>query len=142
MLIQRYCEHAQMLPPLQHQGGMVPQFESATQYQLCDERRDGSANVDIIRRDLSVWLSTWGWIRAVSKDDIAKGRTLKSLPTAFDVWAAIVAEILATAVLPICYGFLGAGAAVVRGIYAKMPARSLLLPRELTQVGGNWLWGP
>jgi len=46
-------------------------------------------------------------------------------------WAAVLVEVLATAVLPLFYGFLGAGAAVVRNIWGKMKD-SLLSPRDLT----------
>jgi hypothetical protein len=45
-------------------------------------------------------------------------------------WATVLVDVLATAVLPLCYGFLGAGAAVVRNIWGKM-RESLLSPRDL-----------
>jgi hypothetical protein len=122
-LIQRYCEHAQTLP--EAPGTRVQQFETAAQYQICDERRDGLANVEVIRGDLAGWLDTWIWIKGPQKgDEISPNMK-------FDVWAAIFAEILSTAVLPICYGFLGAGAAVVRNLHGKM-RESLLSPRDLT----------
>lgn len=45
-------------------------------------------------------------------------------------WAAVELTVLGGAVLPIFYGVLGAGAAVVRSISAKM-RDSLLSPRDL-----------
>ena len=45
--------------------------------------------------------------------------------------ARVVTLVVGTAVLPLCYGVLGAGAAVVRGLWAKM-RESLLSPRDFT----------
>jgi hypothetical protein len=45
--------------------------------------------------------------------------------------ARVVTLVVGTAVLPLCYGILGAGAAVVRGLWAKM-RESLLSPRDYT----------
>jgi hypothetical protein len=45
-------------------------------------------------------------------------------------WAAAFLGVLAGSVLPICYGLLGAGAAVVRGVSAKM-RDSELSPRDI-----------
>jgi hypothetical protein len=49
-------------------------------------------------------------------------------------------EVLGTAVLPFCYGILGAGAAVVRNIWGKM-RDSLLAPRDLTLSLGQLALG-
>jgi len=45
--------------------------------------------------------------------------------------ATVIVEVLTISVLPLFYGFLGAGTAVVRNIWRKM-RDSLLLPRDLT----------
>jgi hypothetical protein len=45
--------------------------------------------------------------------------------------ARVVTLVVGTAVLPLFYGILGAGAAVVRGLWAKM-RESLLSPRDYT----------
>jgi hypothetical protein len=55
-------------------------------------------------------------------------------------WAAVMVEVLTTAVLPLFYGFLGAGAAVVRNNWARM-RDSLLLPRDLTLSLGQLALG-
>jgi hypothetical protein len=118
--------------------------------QLATERRDGLVTIEIIRADLAGWLNVWSWTKRSSKlfcgssclpDDVKADTQGAPAPTArFDVWAGIVTEILATAVLPICYGFLGAGAAVVRSIYARM-RDSLLSPRDLILCYGQLALG-
>ena len=147
-LVQRYCEHPQTLPRLRLESGVaVDQFENSAQYQICDERRDEKTHVEIVRADVSAWLNSWNWVTVASSALCGSWCLLennwqdgKVPPSRFDVWAAIIAEVLATAVLPICYGFLGAGAAVVRSIYAKM-RESLLSPRDLTLAWGQLALG-
>jgi hypothetical protein len=53
------------------------------------------------------------------------------LQSALEEQARVVTLVVGTAVLPLCYGVLGAGAAVVRGLWAKM-RESLLSPRDFT----------
>jgi hypothetical protein len=48
--------------------------------------------------------------------------------------------VLATSVLPLCYGLLGAGVAVVRNIWSKMRDR-LLSPRDLILSLGQMAQG-
>jgi hypothetical protein len=136
------------LPRLRLESGVaVDQFENSAQYQICDERRDEKTHVEIVRADVSAWLNSWNWVTVASSALCGSWCLLennwqdgKVPPSRFDVWAAIIAEVLATAVLPICYGFLGAGAAVVRSIYAKM-RESLLSPRDLTLAWGQLALG-
>ena len=54
--------------------------------------------------------------------------------------ASVLVEILATAVLPIFYGILGAGAAAVRDLWSKM-RDFLLLPRDMTLSLGRLALG-
>jgi hypothetical protein len=55
-------------------------------------------------------------------------------------WAIVMVQLLTTAVLPLFYGILGAGAAVVRIIWGKM-RDSLLTPRDLTLSLGQLALG-
>jgi hypothetical protein len=55
-------------------------------------------------------------------------------------WAAVMVEVLTTAVLPLFYAFLGAGAAVVRDIWGRM-RDGLLSPRDLNLSFGRLALG-
>lgn len=120
-------------------------FYSATQYQICEEYETQRDGIAVAREDVADWLISWGWLKKLSTF-LCKGPCLESsgkMPppeVMNDSWASVLVEILASAVLPICYGFLGAGAAVVRGIYAKM-RDSLLSPRDLTLAWGQLALG-
>jgi hypothetical protein len=94
------------------------------------------------RHDLADWLALWGWLKALSHKlcDPAGCLTeaaVKLQPNEINEqqWAAVLLQVLATAVLPIFYGLLGAGAAVVRSLWNK--TRDSLLGRRdvLLSVG-------
>jgi hypothetical protein len=55
-------------------------------------------------------------------------------------WATFFIQVLATSLLPLFYGVLGAGVAVVRNIWAKM-RDSLLSPRDPTLAWGQLAQG-
>jgi PASTA domain len=87
------------------------------------------------RQDLADWLAPWGWLKALSHKlcDPAGCQTeaaVKLLPNQINEqqWAAVLLQVLATAVLPLFYGLLGAGAAVVRSLWSK--TRDSLLGRR------------
>jgi hypothetical protein len=135
--VQRYCERASRLPPPKDApaGTKIDQFEDATQLQICDQLAENRTSYSNARWDIADWLAPWGWLKALSHkfcggnlcdEDVA----LRVSPVNQQQWAAVVVDVLATAVLPLCYGFLGAGAAVVRNIWGKM-RESLLSPRDL-----------
>jgi hypothetical protein len=110
-------------------------FDNPAQRRLCFELADNRFKYKVARENLADWLAIWAPFKGVAHL-ICGGRCLEEnervkSPTATnDQWAASLLEVLATAVLPLCYGFLGAGAAVVRGIWRRM-RDSLLMPRDL-----------
>jgi hypothetical protein len=112
----------------------VPHYRSTEEYQLCARRRQIDNQLAAVRSNLRDWLLPWKqtyariaeWIGAPpdqrSQDVRQRGN---------EELAQIVTLVVGTAVLPLCYGILGAGAAVVRGLWAKM-RESLLSPRDYT----------
>jgi hypothetical protein len=123
--------------------GELKRLMPAQQVMSCDAlSRDRQVN----QQDLADWLASWRWLKGISRL-ICRGPCLPESadshppPAAVDEqWAAIVLEVLASAVLPLCYGFLGAGAAVVRDLWNKM-RESLLSPRDLTLALGQLALG-
>jgi hypothetical protein len=146
--IQRYCERPGRLPPPPNTppGVKIDQFEDATQRQICDLLAENRINYAIVREDIADWLVPWGWLRGFSRlfcDNRRCVDAAAAVPAeALDQqqWASVLVEVLATAVLPLCYGFLGAGAAVVRNIWGKM-RDSLLSPRDFTLSVGQLALG-
>ncbi len=145
-LVERYCDRARRLSAPKNEPGKIDQFEDANQLQICDQLAENRVNYSNAREDIADWLAPWGWLKAAAHK-ICKGRCLKdnalALPSEAvnqQQWAAVLVELLATAVLPLCYGFLGAGAAVVRNIWGKM-RDSLLSPRDFTLAVGQLALG-
>ncbi|MTW13636.1 hypothetical protein GM658_23785 [Pseudoduganella eburnea] len=135
-------------PPLQFCTAVdrtgMPQFRSTEEFQLCTRRRVLSGQVAVVRSNLRDWLVPWricygkvaqlfgplppaeaapAGATAVEKERIAR--------SSVEEQARVVTLVVGTAVLPLFYGILGAGAAVVRGLWAKM-RESLLSPRDYT----------
>jgi hypothetical protein len=144
--VQRYCERASILPPLKKGDIEIKQFNDVTQRQICDQLADFRISYGNGREDLADWLAAWGWLKGFSHF-ICSGRCLadekiRVSPNSVNEqqWAAVLLQVLAIAVLPLCYGFLGAGAAVVRNIWGKM-RDSLLSPRDLTLSLGQLALG-
>lgn len=145
-LVQRYCERARILPPLDRGGVKIEQFNDVTQRQICDQLADLRISYANGREDLADWLAPWRWVKGLSHV-VCRGRCLTDSTIAVPAdavneqqWASVLLQVLATAVLPLCYGFLGAGAAVVRNIWGKM-RDSLLSPRDLTLSLGQLALG-
>ena len=122
----------------------LPHYRSTVEYQLCTRRRQLSAQAAAINMNLRDWLVPWracysqlagpfGRLPedAAAQASIAPAEKESRLQRALEEQARLVALVVGTAVLPLCYGVLGAGAAVVRGLWAKM-RESLLSPRDFT----------
>jgi hypothetical protein len=122
----------------------VQRLDSNTGLPVCDELTQNLAGVRVAAANLHLWLDKWRWIGLV---DFAADGTSASASNRPDApehwlsaleqrdsdsqWAATLLNVLGGAVLPVCYGLLGAGAAVVRGVSAKI-RDSLLTPRDFT----------
>jgi len=122
----------------------LPRFRNTEEYQLCTRRRQLMAQAAAISMNLRDWLEPWqacygtlarpfgrlpadGVVQASATPVERENR----LQRALEEQARVVTLVVGTAVLPLCYGVLGAGAAVVRGLWAKM-RESLLSPRDFT----------
>jgi hypothetical protein len=115
-------------------------------FRLCYQLSRASLEYAVSGKDLAGWLAPWRhWLaawnywrsrfaNALCLNCLTIGdRTISTVPEerTDEQWGAILLEVLASAVLPLCYGVLGAGAAVVRSLWEKM-RESLLSPRDLT----------
>ena len=136
-------------PPMQYcteaDRAGVPHYRNTEEYQLCTRRRQLSAQAAAISMNLRDWLVPWqacyGVLArpfgrlpegGVAQQAVATPSEKESrLQRAQEEQARVVTLVVGTAVLPLCYGVLGAGAAVVRGLWAKM-RESLLSPRDFT----------
>jgi hypothetical protein len=103
---------------------------------------------EVARGNLAAWMDRGGWIRTFLRDRIggADEETYLAAPPAPPgavatpgspprgktnaEWAAALLGVLASNILPIFYGLLGAGAAIVRQVSAKM-RDSVLTPRDI-----------
>ncbi|UGQ48343.1 hypothetical protein [Massilia endophytica] len=111
----------------------VPVFRTIEEAQLCERRRALDNQLSSTRRNLRQWLAVpktlyhavtfWLPLEPQSADLDERRRGNEQL-------ARIVTLVAGTAVLPLCYGILGAGAAVVRTMSSKI-RESLLSPRDL-----------
>jgi len=148
---QRYCDGVGRLSP---ENG-IPQFRSAAEHQVCDLWFANTQRYEVAREDLGDWLAGWGWLKWVAHkycgaDPCWSDKTTSPpesaaavgaiVPNVNEQWASILIEVLAGAVLPLCYGFLGAGAAVVRSLWGRM-RDSLLSPRDWTLALGQLALG-
>jgi hypothetical protein len=119
-------------------------LDSNTGLPVCDELTQNLAGVRVAAENLHLWLDKWRRIgladfaadrpsASASDQPGAQAHWLSALEQSDSdsQWAATLLNVLGGAVLPVCYGLLGAGAAVVRGVSAKI-RDSLLTPRDFT----------
>ncbi|MCE3261463.1 MAG: hypothetical protein K0R43_542 [Pseudoduganella sp.] len=135
-------------PPVQFCAGSAegtaPRYRSTEEYQLCTRRLALAEQVGIVRLNLRNWLVPWrtcygkvaGLFGEMPETEAGQAGASPSereryLRRTSEEQARVVTLVVGTAVLPLCYGILGAGAAVVRGLWAKM-RESLLSPRDYT----------
>ena len=95
------------------------------QRKLYDDLIDNCRNYSLNLRSLNGWSKPWRFLLR---------------PPVNEQWATILVQVLATSVLPLCYGLLGAGVAVVRNVWSKM-RDSLLSPRDLILSLGQMAQG-
>ena len=135
-------------PPVQFcteidQAG-TPRFRNTEEFQLCTRRRVLSEQVAVVRGNLRDWLTPWrscygkvaGLFAPLPPAEAAPSSATPAereriIRSGIEEQARVVTLVVGTAVLPLFYGILGAGAAVVRGLWAKM-RESLLSPRDYT----------
>lgn len=101
----------------QPDGQKVKRYSNAEQRQACLELEDATVQRTAVEARLTEWLWLWGWLVDRSSGAAAI--------------AAHFATIIGTAALPVLYGILGAGAAVLRSISHRIKA-STLSPRDFS----------
>jgi hypothetical protein len=141
-------------------GDPLPQYDNIGQMQACQARDVAQANIDRVKRRLANWLWPFGGGPAakeeaqdearVKADARAALETANAQPGAAprrartadkpgveaDLYAdvpssaASLANIMGSAMLPVIYGILGAGAAIIRSLSRKI-RHNLLTPRDL-----------
>jgi len=147
-LVIHYCDQSLMLPALSGTGGgKIQQFHDVDELHLCDARDANEQEHASSSRNLTNWLGMWrGMYHVVSGAKWSKTRKNQEPQPSEQKEACdeetgrIVALLLGGSVLPLCYGILGAGAAVVRDLWAKM-RESLLSPRDYTLALGQLALG-
>lgn len=144
----KYCSWPRSVnPPFTSDDAGIDKLTTVNEIQLCDKIAEYRRDYAATRENLADWLGAWGWLKKISHG-FCGGRCLaitdgtRAFPenATNEQWAGVLLEVLASAVLPLCYGFLGAGAAVVRNLWAKM-RDSLLSPRDLTLALGQLALG-
>ena len=116
--------------------------KNGAQVRLCETQARNRRAYDQAQLNLGEWLGHWtrlalmiGVNPPASTTDQAVSALPDSgklgLPLRSQAWAVVLLNVLGANVLPICYGFVGAGAATVRTLSYKM-RESLLSPRDLT----------
>jgi hypothetical protein len=120
---------AVVCPGSPSEAAKAPVDLTATQRQLYNDFIDNCRNYGSNREALAGWLAfPWRFLSTSSVNQIEEQR------------ATVLVQVLATSVLPLFYGLLGAGVAVVRNIWSKM-RDSLLSPRDPTLALGQMAQG-
>jgi hypothetical protein len=123
-----YCDQPKLIDPVIARGGSkesLRRFDNVAQLQACRELERREADVERVKRRLGNWL-----VIRESDDPAARAALVNDPQGNIPSRAASLANIMGTAVLPVFYGILGAGAAIIRSLSRKIKA-STLAPRDL-----------
>jgi hypothetical protein len=105
-------------------------IDTLTGLPLCQRKEEVATQLASARENLHGWLHDWRWVQP-NPMAYPPGREPSAAADENDAqWAAALMNVLAGAVLPIFYGVLGAGAAVMRNISARI-RDSVLAPRDM-----------
>jgi hypothetical protein len=111
-------------------------YYSFTQMKLCTELKSHISVLKGAIVNLENWSKPWGWLDWFVKDPSNCGATdpanadPRCVQAKTEQWVSSLLGVLGGSVLPIFYGVLGAGAAVIRGLSAKVRDWQLA-PRDL-----------
>jgi hypothetical protein len=131
----RYCDQpAYLRASRASDANGVDVFASPTQAKLCDDLDRKNAEVAAASANLKRWVNQWQWRLLLPAAGAAPGPCDADCQTragyADSQFASSLLGVLSGAVLPFLYGLLGAGAAVVRSLAAKLREWQLD-PRDL-----------
>lgn len=112
-----------------------PLFRTTEEYQLCQREEALREERRAVRLNLRKWLAPWralyGTLYTPPPPVPMDPEELGVQRRGTEEMARIVTLVVGTALLPLAYGVLGAGAAVVRRLWERM-RESLLSPRDST----------
>lgn len=141
------------LPPVQFCEPVIPsaprKYRTVEELQLCTDKERLENERVVTQRNLHVWIKPWEKLyRLVTFEPSvdappqrANGVPVVAGPYGGDEEPArVLTHVIGCAVLPLCYGILGAGAAAVRNLWAKL-RESMLMPRDYTLALGQLALG-
>lgn len=139
-----YCDPARA--PQQDATPLVQRYRSVEEYHLCQQDARQDRERATTRRNLAAWLQPWKalyraatyFLEPLPEPPPRPGRGPRQ--SGDEETARILTLVLGSAVLPLCYGILGAGAAVVRDLWRKM-RESMLSPRDYSLALGQLALG-
>ncbi|SFU84544.1 hypothetical protein [Pseudoduganella namucuonensis] len=137
-----YCDPARA----DRTATLAQTYRGVEEYHLCKQAELLERELNGTWRNLNAWLQPWRrlYYRIVNALDFLLGPLAQGARPARqdsdDETARILTLVLGSAVLPLFYGILGAGAAVVRDLWRKM-RESVLSPRDYTLALGQLALG-
>jgi hypothetical protein len=112
-----------------------PRYRTTEEYQFCDRAEALREERRAVRMNLREWLAPWrafcGLFYRYEPDRKEDPEEANVRRRGTEEMARIVTLVVGTSFLPLAYGVLGAGAAVVRRLWERM-RESLLSPRDST----------
>ncbi|CAN7389358.1 hypothetical protein LJR289_002316 [Pseudoduganella sp. LjRoot289] len=139
-----YCDPARA--PQLDDTPLAQRYRSVDEYHLCQQDARQDRERATTRRNLAAWLQPWKalyytatyFLDPIPEPPPRPGRSPRR--SGDEETARILTLVLGSAVLPLCYGILGAGAAVVRDLWRKM-RESMLSPRDYSLALGQLALG-
>ncbi|WP_338761146.1 hypothetical protein [Massilia sp. METH4] len=114
-----------------------PRYRTTEEYQLCDRAEAVREERRAVRMNLREWLAPWRAFYGLFYQYVPENRSdpedIAIRRRGTEEMARIVTLVAGTSLLPLAYGVLGAGAAVVRRLWERM-RESLLSPRDSTMA--------
>ena len=126
----------------------VHRIDTVDNMRLCQALDENRIDQRIAYTNLADWLATWHGLQWLPRAVVCHGDCLARAPSEAPLtpnatdeqFSSILTAVLANSVLPVFYGILGAGAAIVRNLWSRM-RDSLLSPRDLTLALGQLALG-
>jgi hypothetical protein len=146
VLLVKTCNWERVIKQTPKGDDYTESLNNVDEISLCNQLARTRLQYAVSRQDLAGWLGVWRYWLAGLTNSLCRHNCTYDPNSAVpqdetnEQWGSILLEVLAGAVLPLFYGLLGAGAAVVRDLWGKMKD-SLLSPRDLTLALGQLALG-
>jgi hypothetical protein len=124
-------------------------YRTVEELQLCTDKERLENERMVTQRNLHVWIRPWEKLYRLVTFETDQGPVATRMQSAQESAgqysgdeepARVLTHVIGGAVLPLCYGILGAGAATVRNLWAKL-RESMLMPRDYTLALGQLALG-